>query len=108
MTTTTITQAAHILGVAEITIRRRIRKGIIQASKSDQGTWTVELPPQEPSPSDTGHIEVLQQALDKAYAELEAKNQQIEELHRLLAMTQRALPDPNRPWWKRLLGLSVP
>ena len=73
-----IQEAARALGVAQDTVKRRIRRGKLQAHQepTPQGfRWAVELE-------------------KEAQAQLEAKNQQISELHRLMA--QAALPPASR------------
>ena len=62
----TIPQAAARLGVSVDTVRRRIKAGLLRASRNDQGAYVVEVPaapsaaaapaapgPEEPQPSAT-------------------------------------------------------
>jgi hypothetical protein len=111
----TIQEAAHKLGVAESTIRRRLRNGELEGQQmtTPQGyTWMVELSEdmlseQEDQP--TGEDGVLRELVDVLRyqvtgleGQLGTKDRQIEQLHVLLQQVQAALPPPrtNRPWWR--------
>jgi hypothetical protein len=126
-----ISQAVTRLGVSEVTIRRRLRKGELKGQKrqTPQGyVWLIELPDDIPKDNKNGgngegdsllelvaalrsQVEGQQELVDSLQAqvkiqqeELTAKNKQIEQLHVLLQQAQAALPAPrdNRPWWRRL------
>jgi excisionase family DNA binding protein len=117
----TVEEAARRLGVSSITIRRRLKRGQLQAVKIDtpQGhQWLVQL--HEPDGQDdqsaahaateqasTPPIEQVPatDALAREIARLEAHNQdlraqlddrvrEIERLHTILSQTVRALPVP--------------
>jgi excisionase family DNA binding protein len=119
----TVQEAAHRLGVAESTLRRRIKNGEIPATQmpTPQGhIWLVEIPDETTFPEETnvGEVEALKQVLDVLRDQLEAKDQQmdflkeelearrreVQELHVLLQRAQAALPAPreHRSWWRRL------
>jgi hypothetical protein len=124
MTRLSIREAAQQLGVAELTIRRRLRSGLIPGYQEDppNGRWWVDLPDGEnglkTSESMEG-VEVsseLEEALrdiirrqdetisqlreqhqvqvESHQQQLEAKDKQIEQLHVLLQQAQAALPAP--------------
>jgi multidrug efflux pump subunit AcrA (membrane-fusion protein) len=124
-----IGQAVTRLGVSEVTIRRRLRKGELKGQKrqTPQGyVWLIELPDDIPEDNKNGgdgegeslaelvaalrsQVEGQQELVDSLQAqvkiqqeELTAKNKQIEQLHVLLQQAQAALPAPrdNRPWWR--------
>jgi chromosome segregation ATPase len=124
-----IGQAVTRLGVSEVTIRRRLRKGELNGHKrqTPQGyVWLIELPDdvsEDNKNSDNGEGESLselvaalrsqvegqQELVDSLQAqvkvqqeELTAKNKQIEQLHVLLQQAQAALPAPrdSRSWWR--------
>jgi hypothetical protein len=127
-----IGQAVTRLGVSEVTIRRRLRKGELNGHKrqTPQGyVWLIELPDDASEDNkDSGNgegkslselvaalrsqVEGQQELVDSLQAqvkvqqeELTAKNKQIEQLHVLLQQAQSALPAPkeDRPsWWQRL------
>ncbi len=125
-----INQAVTRLGVSEVTIRRRLRKGELKGQKrqTPQGyVWLIELPDdvsEDKKNGSNGEVESLselvaalrsqvegqQELVDSLQAqvkvqqeELTAKNKQIEQLHVLLQQAQATLPAPrdNRPWWQR-------
>jgi hypothetical protein len=127
-----IGQAVTRLGVSEVTIRRRLRKGELKGQKrqTPQGhVWMIELPDDVAEDNKNGgngegeslselvaalraRVEGQQELVDSLQAqvkvqqeELTAKNKQIEQLHILLQQAQAALPAPrdHRPWWQRLL-----
>jgi hypothetical protein len=119
--TVSIKEAAQLLGVTEVTIRRRIRHGDLHAYQQEipQGfAWMVEVP-DDVRPS-VGHADdipgEIQEALheiirrqDERIAQLQeqlqAKDRQIGELHVLLQRAQAALPAPKedrQSWWHRL------
>jgi hypothetical protein len=126
-----ISQAVTRLGVSEVTIRRRLRKGELKGQKREtpQGyVWLIELPDDVSEDKKNGsdgegeslselvaalrsQVEGQQELVDSLQAqvkvqqeELIAKNKQIEQLHVLLQQAQAALPAPrdNRPWWRRV------
>jgi hypothetical protein len=126
-----IGQAVTRLGVSEVTIRRRLRKGELKGQKREtpQGyVWLIELPDDVSEDKKNGsdgegeslselvaalrsQVEGQQELVDSLQAqvkvqqeELIAKNKQIEQLHVLLQQAQAALPAPrdNRPWWRRV------
>ena len=122
MATVTIQEAAQHLGVSQDTVRRRIRKEELQARQTPtpQGfRWVVELedleedaqaahtPPHMPGiggaqvkddtndandANDGALVEILRE-------QLQEKDRQISELHRLLAQTALNAA-PGRPWWQ--------
>ena len=101
----TIREAAINLKLAEVTVRRRLRSGIIKGYQENppSGQWWVELEDQEPSGSDAveNGTPVLFAMLQ---AQLEAKDAQIRELHILLQQAQEQAnrllpPPPQRRWW---------
>ena len=127
----TIREAAQRLGVSELTIRRRIKKGELEASKvtTPQGfTWRVSLPgdvlleDEQEHITDSSNDEVatsLHASLNRQddtithlHGQLAEKDKQIEQLHILLKQSQdRMLSAPKehdpRPWWMRLLGIQA-
>ena len=114
----TIKEAAKRLRVSELTIRRRLAKGLISGVQepTPQGyVWMVELSDDEVE-GDQGITQELISRMDDTIAilseqvkvqqeELGAKNKQIEQLHILLQQAQAALPAPKedrQSWWRRL------
>ncbi len=114
----TIQEDAQTLGVAESTVRLRLRNGELagEQMRTPQGyTWLVELPDgrsmelgSEARP--TGEpgllrelVESLRSHLDGLEGQLGTKDRQIEQLHVLLQQAQAALPAPVAPksWWQR-------
>jgi hypothetical protein len=114
----TIKEAAKRLRVSELTIRRRLAKGLISGVQepTPQGyVWMVELSDDEVE-GDQGITQELISRMDDTIAilsdqvkvqqeELVAKNKQIEQLHVLLQQAQAALPAPQEnqhSWWYKL------
>jgi len=92
-----IPEAAKHLGVAQDTIRRRIRKGILKAYQPTKGgKWVIELP-EEKLPESTGEVAVLRETIALLREELNARVREVSELHMLLG--QKALSG-GRPWWQ--------
>jgi hypothetical protein len=124
MTRLSIREAAQQLGVAELTIRRRLRSGLIPGYQEDppNGRWWVDLPDDENGLETSESMEgvetssELEEALrdiirrqdetisrlreqqqlqvESYQQQLEAKDKQIEQLHVLLQQAQAALPAP--------------
>lgn len=114
----TIQEAAQTLGVAESTVRRRLRNGELAGEQmtTPQGyTWLVELPDDrsidlESEARPTGEPGLLRELVDSMRSHLDGlegqlgtKDRQIEQLHVLLQQAQAALPAPVSPrsWWRR-------
>jgi hypothetical protein len=111
----TIKEAAKQLRVSELTIRRRLAKGLIAGVQepTPQGyVWMVELSDDEVE-GDHGvtqeiisrmedTIAILSDQVKVQQEELAAKNKQIQELHVLLQQAQAALPASRdtRAWWR--------
>ena len=118
-----IREAAQLQGVAQDTIRRRIRRGELKAHQepTPQGfRWLVELEEEvaqaEPTPTQgqgigdaqAGEAQVLRELVATLRSqvqgqgeELEARRREVSELHILLQ--QKALMAPGgHPWWRRL------
>jgi hypothetical protein len=118
----TIKEAAKRLRVSELTIRRRLAKGLISGVQepTPQGyVWMVELSDDE-AEGDQGITQEIISRMDDTIAilseqvkvqqeELAAKNKQIEQLHVLLQQFQIALPaaGDNRSWWYKLWHRTV-
>jgi hypothetical protein len=130
MTLVTLVEAAHQLGISVDTVRRRLQKGELKGQQQPRPSghiWLVELDEEVNENSrladrsadaeqgdqarlaacqaDIHRLEeivaMLQAHIVTQGSELEAKNQQISELHVLLQQAQAALPAPRgRPWWK--------
>jgi hypothetical protein len=114
----TIKEAAQRLRVSELTIRRRLAKGLITGVQepTPQGyVWMVDLSDDEAEGDhrvtqeiisrmdDT--IAILSDQVKVQQEELTAKNKQIEQLHVLLQQAQSALPAPKESqhsWWHKL------
>ena len=114
----TIKEAAQRLRVSELTIRRRLAKGLITGVQepTPQGyVWMVDLSDDEAEGDhrvtqeiisrmdDT--IAILSDQVKVQQEELTAKNKQIEQLHILLQQARVALPvpkDEHHSWWRRL------
>jgi DNA-binding response OmpR family regulator len=114
----TIKEAAQRLRVSELTIRRRLAKGLITGVQepTPQGyVWMVDLSDDE-AEGDHGVTQEIISRMDDTIAilsdqvkvqqeELTAKNKQIEQLHVLLQQAQSALPAPKESqhsWWHKL------
>jgi excisionase family DNA binding protein len=101
----TIAEAAQLLGLSEKTVRRRVISGRLQATQMStyKGyTWMVEVPDDLVTP-ESGELQALRDRVAAQERELEAKNEQIRQLHILLQQAQAALPPPKgtqRPWWR--------
>lgn len=113
----TIQEAANTLGIAESTVRRRIRNGELEGQQmpTPQGyTWLVELPEdlaveRENDRHLAGESALMRELVDSLRSHMEGlenqlgtKDRQIEQLHVLLQQVQAALPPPrgDRPWWR--------
>ena len=107
MTRLSISQAADTLGVAQSTIRKRLRSGDLQGQKVKGAggfRWEVFVadgPTVKGVTQDGNHTnDANGGALVKILSEeLTEKNRQISELHRLLAQTALNAA-PGRPWWR--------
>jgi len=107
----TVSEASRILGLSAATVKRRLVSGELAGRKETrpQGTrWLVEVDtaringsPQLIESSVNGDRELTTMAdrIISLESQLTTKDQQIDQLHRLLAQT--ALNQaPARPWWR--------
>jgi hypothetical protein len=131
MALVTLVEAAYRLGVSVDTVRRRLQKGELRGQQQPSPSghiWLVEIDEEvnqnsrladRSAAAEQGEqaclaacqadirrleemVAMLQAHIVTQGSELEAKNQQIQELHVLLQTAQAALPAPRdgRPWWK--------
>jgi excisionase family DNA binding protein len=115
----TIAEAAQRLGVSTDTIHRRLKKGQLTGHQqtTPQGfTWLIEIPVESrntengipagapaDAPVSAGELQRLEQIIELLQDQVQAKDQQIKELHVLLQQAQAALPAPrenHRSWWR--------
>jgi len=106
-----VAQAAHMLGLSQDTVRRRLRSGEMAGQKVAHAggfRWLVDVPegtheeiPQHEvreSVNGQGETAALRELVDALREQLDSRTREISELHQLLAA--RALPSPgNSPWW---------
>jgi len=102
------TEAAQALGISLDALRKRIARGTIEATK-EAGHWYVQGPHNQPdvapqaAQDQVDGAELAIAAQDARIASLEsqlqAKDQQIDQLHRLLATTALQAA-PAKPWWR--------
>jgi len=98
-------QASQRLGITEDAIRKRIARGTLEGYKED-GRWWVQIPDNGQSQPETDRtdgkdiaIAAMEARIGSLETQLTAKDQQIDQLHHLLAQT--ALKEaPARPWWR--------
>jgi hypothetical protein len=89
-------QAAQLLGLSADALRKRIARGTLDGFKSN-GRWYVR------------NINVQNDIIALLRQQISVKDEQIRELHSLLANAQQAVlespavplppPSPRRPWW---------
>ena len=88
-------QAAQQLGLSPDALRKRIARGTVDGFKSN-GRWYVR------------NVDVQNDIISLLRQQISVKDEQIRELHSLLAKAQEAalvfpavpLPYPPRPWWR--------
>jgi len=119
----TISQAADTLGVAQSTIRKRLRSGDLQGQKVKGAggfRWEVfvaDHPTIQGDTDDANHANVtddsnhrddgnggplvdqMQARIDSLETQLTTRAGEIDQLHRLLAQTALNAA-PGRPWWR--------
>ena len=88
-------QAAQLMGLSPDALRKRISRGTVDGFKSN-GRWYVR------------NSDVQKDIIALLRQQISVKDEQIRELHSLLAKAQQAtlesllaaLPPPSRPWWR--------
>lgn len=114
MQTVSIPDAARLLDVSQDTIRRRIRKGLINARKETtaQGfSWLVDLPDdlnqakvEEEEDNNDGEVKALRELVKTLQQEVDSRRREVQELHVLLQQSYALLPAAKpRHWWHKLL-----
>jgi len=116
MTALTITQASLALGVAQDTVRKKVRSGEISATKERCAggfRWMVEIDrnghhhdtPPAPPEATTGDssakelVEFLKSQIQDLRDQIADRTREISELHQLLGARSLA-PGVDRPWWQ--------
>ena len=106
----TIAQAADTLGVAQSTIRKRLRSGDLQGQKVKGAggfRWEVFIdddPTVKGVTQDGNHanggplVDQMQARIDSLETQLTTRAGEIDQLHRLLAQTALNAAT-TRPWW---------
>jgi len=107
----TINEAAQALNVSSNTIRRRLTTGLLMGKKVDnkwvinvdidtQDERNLEHPRNaETEPENNPLLRSYEDRIEDLKSELEARRQEISELHQLLAA--RSLESgAKRPWWR--------
>jgi len=126
----TIREAAERLGVSPDTVKRRIKRGDLRATKEEtprggKGIWMIDLPDDLPNPGagDSDQARRLDDQVSFLRDQITFKDRQIADLHRLLDQAHRLLPGGSpagvgdeapapavhrasppdaRPWWRRV------
>jgi len=98
-------QASQRLGITEDAIRKRIARGTLEGYKED-GRWWVQVqdngqaqPETDQRDGKTIAIAAMEARIESLESQLTAKDQQIDQLHHILAQTALN-PAHSGPWWK--------
>ncbi len=120
--------AAQALGISKEALRKRIKRGSIEAVKDQAGRWKVEI--EEPGPDakadnvqdaggDAGgpvvqalkeHIETLKQENERQQRTIDALQKNQEQVNYILALKEQKIleleapKEDRRPWYKKLFG----
>lgn len=119
----TISQAARSLGVSKDTVRRRIKKGELNAQKLNgpygmayyireqdlaRAQQITEVVPvsRQISPVQLQKIisDAVEPGQDEIRQELQELREEIKSLNRQLKESELTSKNPKQPWWKRLFG----
>ena len=112
----TVEQAADILGISKDAVRKRIARDTLEATKGEDGTWTVFLDSgvQDKTDDQDSHfwelIQDQQQEIERLRQELQQKDEWISKLiERIPPQLPAPEPEPERqeerrPWWKRIFS----
>jgi hypothetical protein len=106
-----LSEAAEAMGITKEALRKRIKRGTVEAAKDAEGNWRVWMPGGDKGKPDGGYESALVQALQEEIAflrsELQARTEEARRKDTLLAQMQtRLLPEPKQdvlhdsnPWW---------
>jgi len=99
-----VNEAARHLDVSADTIRRRIRKGALNARQVPRGqgfAWSVTVDDETtfPGQDNADLVTALQERIEAQERLLEAREREVRELHQLLAAGALEA-GKRRPWWK--------
>lgn len=103
-----LAEAAALLGVSVDTVRRRIRRGELEAAKDERGRYVVEVA-DTPAPSldtpagDLPEVAVLRERVARLEAELEARRREAEAAE-VAQREMRALVSQAQSLQLRLMG----
>ena len=105
------TRASLVLGITEDGVRKRIAKGKLSGYK-EHGRWYVYLPdspqtrqtpadttPDSQTENQTPILAEMRERIASLESQLQTKDGQIGELHRLMAQATLQAP-PVKPWWR--------
>ena len=121
MATLTIQDAAHKLGISEITVRRKLKSGqlIGQQEEATNGRWWVEISDEqnsfdsesnsgvdrEPNAHVADLVQILKDQVSSLQHHLDIREREVGELHVIIQQQALALPSPvirGRKWWNKL------
>lgn len=103
----TVGEVAKILGITRDAVRKRIARGTLDAEKTEEGVWEVFLDGGETGTTedqDAHYWELISQQqveIERLQQELKQKDEWISQLIQRIPLQ---LPEPVRPWWRRVFG----
>ena len=105
MRKTDLETAARILGISVDAVRKRIKRGKLEAEKDESGRWRVLLP--DEIPDDVHNIvDILRRENEFLKAELERKDHILMALAQKIPQLEAPKEQDRQPWWKRIFGIG--
>ena len=121
MATMTIQDAAHKLGISEITVRRKLKSGHLvgQQEESPKGRWWVEISDEqhsfdiesksggdrEPNAHVADLVQILKDQVSSLQHHVDIREREVGELHVIIQQQALALPSTvigGTKWWNKL------
>ena len=104
--TVSLDEAAAILAISPDALRKRIKRGTVEASKDEAGRWRLMMDDDRTDGLDndqkmSGHVQALQATIELLKQQIESKDRELERRDTLMMTLMQRIPQLEAPKDKR-------